>query len=68
VAGKANVRAYFQKGLEAFPALRFELQEVFWGMDSLVLYYANQSGTFTAEYMEVGPGGKVSRVVANYSE
>jgi len=32
VAGKADVRAYFQKGLAAFPELRFELRDVMWGV------------------------------------
>jgi ketosteroid isomerase-like protein len=67
VAGKENVRRYFQKGLEAFPSLRFKLVEVLWGVSSVVLYYENQSGTRTAEHMEISPSGKISRVAANYS-
>ena len=67
VVGKAALRAYFEKGLIAFPELRFKLIEVLWGMESLVLYYENQRGTHTAEYMELSPLGKVTRVVANYS-
>ncbi len=38
-----------------------------WGVKSIVLYYANQRGTHTGEYMELSPRGKVVRVVANYS-
>jgi hypothetical protein len=67
VAGKANVRAYFQKGLEAYPELRFSLKDILWGFNSVVLYYTNQRGTHTGEYMEISPRGKISRVVANYS-
>ena len=67
VAGKANLRAYFEKGLTAFPGLRFTLIETLWGLHSVVLYYQNQRGTRTAEYMELSPQGKVTRVVANYS-
>lgn len=67
VSGKAALRAYFQKGLEAFPELHFSLEAVLWGMHSVVLYYANQRGSHTAEYMEISPRGKVARVVANYS-
>jgi len=66
VAGKANLRAYFQRGLEAYPNLRFELADVLWGLQSVVLYYKNQNGTRTAEFMELSPSGKVVRVVANY--
>ena len=67
VTGKSNVRAYFQRGLQAYPELRFELQEVFWGLHSVVLCYANQAGTRTAEFMELSANRKVVRVVANYN-
>ena len=67
VAGTANLRAYFQRGLEAYPELEFRLEDVFWGLNSFVLVYANQRGTRTAEFMELSAEGKVTRVVANYS-
>ena len=67
VLGKTNLRAYFQRGLEAFPELHFQLEEVLWGLDSVVLYYTNQQGRRTAEFMEVSSAGKVVRVVANYN-
>ena len=66
VIGKANLRAYFQRGLEAYPELDFRLEDVLWGVSSVVLYYTNQKGTRTAEFMELSAGGKVTRVVANY--
>ncbi len=66
VAGKANLRAYFQRGLEAYPELRFHLEDVLWGVNSVVLYYKNQKGTRTGEFMELSANGKVVRVVANY--
>jgi len=68
VAGKAHLRAYFQRGLEAYPELHFRLENVLWGMNSVVLYYINQKGTRTAEFMELSATGKVDRVVANYSD
>jgi hypothetical protein len=67
VVGKANLRAYFQRGLEAYPELQFRLEDVLWGLNSVVLYYANQKGTRTAEFMELSAVGKVARVVANYN-
>jgi len=67
VVGKDNLRNYFKKGLEAYPNLEFTLKDVLWGLNSIVLYYRNQKGTYTGEYMEISPTGKVSRVVANYS-
>lgn len=67
VKGKAALREYFQKGLELFPSLQFTLIEVMQGLSSVVLYYENQRGTRTGEFMEIDADGKVVRVVANYS-
>ncbi len=67
VSGKANVSAYFQRGLEAYPELYFDLKDVLAGVNTLVLYYANQKGTRTAELMELAANGKVKRVFAHYS-
>jgi predicted ester cyclase len=66
VVGKENLRAYFRRGLEAYPELHFRLVDVLCGVNSVVLYYTNQRGTRTAEFMEVSAMGKVARVVANY--
>jgi predicted ester cyclase len=67
VVGKPNLRAYFHRGLEAYPELHFRLEDVLWGVNSVVLYYTNQKGTRTGEFMELSAIGKVARVVANYS-
>jgi predicted ester cyclase len=65
--GKADLRAYLQRGLEAYPELHFRLEDVLRGVNSVVLYYTNQKGTRTGEFMELSAAGKVARVVANYS-
>jgi len=67
VAGKQALRSYFQRGLEAYPNLTFELLDVMWGVSSVVLYYVNQKGTKTGEFMEFDANQKVFRVVANYT-
>lgn len=67
VAGNAALRNYFQRGLELYPNLHFELLDVMYGLSSIVLCYKNQKGTRTAEFMEFGKNGKIIRVVANYS-
>lgn len=67
VRGKPALRAYFAKGLAFYPELKFDLLDVLPGLDSVVLYYRNQNGGRTAEYMEIGENGKVLRVVASYS-
>ncbi len=67
VVGREALRAYFTRGLEAYPDLKFELLDVMWGLSSIVLYYENQNGKKTGEFMEFDAEGKVIRVVANYS-
>jgi predicted ester cyclase len=68
VVGKTNLRAYFERGLDAYPELQFRLEDVLWGVHSVVFYYTNQKGTHSAEFMEMSATGKVIRVVANYSQ
>lgn len=67
VRGISALRSYFMKGLEHYPDLRFELVDVMWGLNSVVLYYVNQRGTKSGEFMEFDSEGKVIRVVANYN-
>jgi predicted ester cyclase len=67
VIGKANLRTYFQRGLQAYPDLCFQIEYVLWGINSVVLYYTNQKGTRTAEFMELSSTGRVARVVAHYN-
>jgi predicted ester cyclase len=67
IAGKEGLRAYFERGLIAYPQLAFKLLEVLCGLSSVVLYYVNQEGTRTGEYMELDANQKIVRVVANYS-
>jgi predicted ester cyclase len=67
VIGNSYLRAYFQRGLEAYPNLHFHLEEVLSGINSVVLYYTNQKGTRSAESMKLSPNGKVTHVVAHYS-
>lgn len=67
VMGKPSLREYFRRGLEAYPQLHFELKDILAGTSSLVLYYTNQKGTRTGEFMEISECGKVKRVIAHYS-
>jgi hypothetical protein len=67
VSGQSALRSYFARGLEAYPDLAFELLDVMWGLQTIVLYYKNQNGSKTGECMELDPNFKVVKVVANYS-
>ena len=51
-----------------YPNLRFELIDVMRGVSSVILYYTNQKGAKTGEFMEIDSQGKVMRVVANYND
>ena len=66
VTCREALRSFFQRGLEAYPDLAFELVDVMWGLSSVVLYYVNQKGIKSGEFMEFDASGKVIRVVANY--
>jgi hypothetical protein len=66
VRGQRELREYFKRGLEVYPNLTFELLDVVWGLSSVVLYYKNQNGTASGEFMELDANLKVVRVVANY--
>ena len=69
VRGKAALREYFRRGLEAFPVLRFDLIDALWGTETIVVYYLNNvRGNKTAEVMLVNPAGKIRRVWANYDQ
>ena len=59
VEGNAALRNYFERGLELYPNLHFELLDVMWGLFSIVVCYKNQKGTRTAEFMEFGKNGKI---------
>ncbi|HZC44077.1 MAG TPA: nuclear transport factor 2 family protein [Acidobacteriaceae bacterium] len=68
VEGKAALRDYFLRGLNAYPDLRFVLTDVLWGVETIVAYYGNnvRDGK-TAEVMQFGSSGKIIRVFANYN-
>lgn len=69
VEGKAALGDYFKRGLAAYADLRFDLTDVLWGVETIVVCYANNvRGGKTAEVMQIGAGGKVLRVWANYEQ
>jgi ketosteroid isomerase-like protein len=68
VKGKDALRAYFKRGLDVYPNLKFDLIDVMRGVCSVILYYTNQKGTKTGEFMEIDSNGTIVRVVANYND
>ena len=67
VHGKAALRDYFLLGLQAFPDLRFDLIDVYTGVETIVVCYGNNvRGGKAAEVMQLSTAGKVQRVWAHY--
>ena len=68
VRGKAALRDYFARGLQAFPTLRFDFIRLYSGVGSCVLEYHSVNGLRTAELMEFDERGNVRRVLAHYCD
>lgn len=59
VKGKDALRAYFKKGLEAYPNLKFDFLDLMWGLSSVVLYYAYVMAPFLRSPRSVDAGLRV---------
>src|SRR4051812_21176521 len=59
ILNKNELRSYFEKGLQKYPDLRFELFYVLEGVSSLILFYKSINNLYSAEYMELDEDGKV---------
>ncbi|MDE3202440.1 MAG: nuclear transport factor 2 family protein [Acidobacteriota bacterium] len=69
VRGKGALGEYFSIGLKAYSDLKFDLIEVLWGLETLVLVYKNNvRGNKTAEVMRITTAGKIDRIWANYDQ
>lgn len=68
IQGKENLRAYFSKGLQAYPDLNFELYHVLEGVNSVVLYYKSVGNRLSTEMMVLNEEGKVVEVRAHYKQ
>src|SRR5262249_31791035 len=66
VRGKEALRAYWSRGLAASPNLRFELQTIFLGHDSVVIGYENHRGQTCAECIRLGADGRAVAGIAHY--
>ena len=51
IQGKAGLKSYFMKGLEAYPDLKFELYQTLIGVNSITLYYKTVNEMLAAEVM-----------------
>jgi hypothetical protein len=65
--GKPALRDYFSQALVKLPDLKFTLDRVFSGVNSIVLEFHTTDGRHGAECMTFGPEGLVREVFANYA-
>lgn len=56
IRGKPALRGYWQEGLRRIPDLRFEVIEVYVGVDTLVINYRNQNGGLVNEVLSFEGG------------
>ena len=64
--GKEAVRSYWAKALALVPDLKFELQAILLGVESIILFYQGARGRMVAEVFHFGPGKQVIRAEAHY--
>lgn len=50
--GKAAIRGYWEEGLRRIPDLRFEIVDVYAGLDTVVINYRNQRGGLVCEVLQ----------------
>ena len=65
--GKAAIEAYWRRGFERAPHLRFELLDTLLGIDSLALYYRSTVTNDTVVEVLTVKGDKYSRGHAHYA-
>jgi hypothetical protein len=68
VRGKTALRAYFAKALAASPGLKFELLDVFTGVNSLGIYVRNSLRGLQIEVMELDADGLITRVLVHHRD
>ncbi len=62
----SELRAYFARGLESAPPLRFTLLAAFAGAGSVALVYLNHRDATVVEVMHLDERSKVTRSVVHY--
>jgi ketosteroid isomerase-like protein len=65
IHGKHRLREYFAIGLRQ-PSLRFDLIEVLAGVNAMTVVYRRENGVLAADCSELGPDGRIGRMIACY--
>jgi hypothetical protein len=67
ITGKPSLRVYFARGLEAIPNLHFTLLQALPGVNSVTIYYRNQTGAEVAEVTVLDDDNRALSVRVHYS-
>jgi len=68
IHGKEALREYFQRGIEAYPHMRFQLHRTGIGSGSIVLNYISVNGMLANELHVLNEEGKAVEVRCHYSD
>lgn len=66
--GKEQIRAYWARGLERRPALKFNLQKITFGVDTLALHCDSETGKNFVEWFFFADDNKVVKSLAHHDE
>jgi hypothetical protein len=68
IDNRPDLKAYFAKGLAAYPELHFRLLHVLTGVNSVVLYYESVKNMLATEVFFFGETGEVVQCVCHYTD
>ncbi len=68
IVGKPALEEYWAAALQRQPNLRFSIERVYSGHDTMVIAYTNQVGVHAAETLRFGRGGLVVEASACHSD
>ena len=66
--GKPAIRAYWSKGLEARPGLKFRLHKATYGVDTIALHYSSETGRNSVEWFFFSDNDQVVKSLAHHDE
>lgn len=66
--GKDKVGAYWGAALQKYTDLRFELIDILYGVDTVVIYYHSILGKKSAEFFWFDSSGKAWKAIAHYDQ
>jgi len=68
ITNKNELEKYFEKALQKYPELRFDLLHILVGSHSIVMFYKRMNKTFAGEYVELNENNKIIRSRSHYTQ